>query len=144
MQPDFKIARKRLLIIDDDRELLELLTGFLQSCGFEVQTDENADNIFEIIQGFRPDLIILDYLLPRINGGEICSQIKKSGSLKHIPVIIYSAYSRVFLSLGNYGSDSFIAKPFDLSHFTSEVERLCWPAPFSCSKYGAKSLSNHY
>ncbi|MDB5131308.1 MAG: hypothetical protein JWR02_1057 [Mucilaginibacter sp.] len=124
MRTNSHAHQKRILIIDDDAALLEILKDFLQESGFEVLTDEKGLNVFQLIERFRPNLIILDYLLDDINGGEICHQVKHHPASKHIPVILYSAYPKVLLSLGTYNCDLFIPKPFDLSPFLNEITKL--------------------
>jgi DNA-binding response OmpR family regulator len=121
MRAEFTIEKAKILIIDDDSDLLELLQDFFQSCGYEVKTNKSSGGIFETITQFQPDLIILDYLLDGINGGELCHEVKTT---THIPVILYTAYSRVLLSLGTYGCDEFIPKPFDLDFLLESVRRL--------------------
>lgn len=73
---------------------------------------------------FKPDLVLLDYLLPGINGGELCGQIKRHQAFSKIPVIIYSAYPKVLTSLGDYGCDLFLPKPFDLDELAKHIETL--------------------
>jgi DNA-binding response OmpR family regulator len=120
MRAELTIQKAKILIIDDDADLLDLLQDFLQSSGFEVKTNQSSGGIFQTITQYQPDLIILDYLLNLngINGGELCHQVKTT---THIPVILYSAYPRVLLSLGTYGCDQFIPKPFDLDFFLESV-----------------------
>jgi CheY-like chemotaxis protein len=67
-----------------------------------------TDDIFALIEKFNPDLIILDYILNGINGGELCHQVKHNSKTSLIPVIIYSAYTKVIQSLGDYGCDAFV------------------------------------
>jgi DNA-binding response OmpR family regulator len=124
MQTNSHAHQKRILIIDDDAALLDILKDFLEDSGFEVLTDDKGSNIFHLIDRFRPNLIILDYLLDGVNGGEICHQVKHHPASKHIPVILYSAYPKVLLSLGTYNCDLFIPKPFDLSRFLNEITKL--------------------
>jgi DNA-binding response OmpR family regulator len=121
MRAELTTQKAKILIIDDDADLLELLQDFLENNGFEVKTNKSSGGIFETIAQYQPDLIILDYLLDGINGGELCHQVKTT---THIPVILYSAYSRVLLSLGTYGCDQFIPKPFDLDFFLESVRQL--------------------
>jgi DNA-binding response OmpR family regulator len=115
---------KRILIIDDDEALLNVLNEALQYEGFEVKAMLYTDDIFALIKKFSPDLIVLDFILNGINGGELCHQIKHNNQTSFIPIIICSAYSRVIQSLGDYGCDAFISKPFDLNHFTSKIYEL--------------------
>jgi len=129
MRTGLEIQRKKILIIDDDTDLLDILKEFMSSCGFNTRVAESATDIFQIIEQFKPDLIVLDYLLNGINGGEICHQIKTSVYGKYIPVIIYSAYPKVLLSLGTYGCDLFISKPFDLDFFVRSTKQLLQSNP---------------
>lgn len=115
---------KKILIIDDDTDVLEIMEAALNYEGFEVVTSPVGDNYQGLIKQNNVDLIILDYLLQGVNGGEICHQIKCCPEFGHLPVIIYSAYPRVLQSLGNYGCDTFIPKPFDLSEIVGQITRL--------------------
>lgn len=115
---------KRILIIDNDAEVLSMMQEALVYEGFEVKAQEEADRIFEVIDDYQPDLIMIDYILDGINGGEICHDIKTNRITFHIPVVIVSAYSKVILSLGNYKSDAFLAKPFGLDELVQMVNKL--------------------
>ncbi|WP_158828185.1 response regulator [Mucilaginibacter lacusdianchii] len=115
---------KRILILDNDPGILDVMQDILHYEGFEVKAISDTDNIFKNITDYKPDLVMLDYLLDGINGGELCAQIKKNPSTSEIPVVIISAYSRVLLSLGLYGCDVFIAKPFELNDFVEKITVL--------------------
>lgn len=73
-----------------------------------------GENIFTMIDNFEPDLIILDYVLRGIDGGEICIQLKNDPATHQIPVIMLSAHSAVGKKMDQYGYDAFVSKPFDL------------------------------
>jgi DNA-binding response OmpR family regulator len=120
--PQFR--RSRILAIEDDNSLCEILEVLFYQSGYECLIVQETTDITGLMQEFKPDLVLIDYLLPKINGGELCSQIKQNSLFARIPVIIYSAYSRVLLSLGNYGCDYFLAKPFDLDDLTRNIEVL--------------------
>lgn len=115
---------ERILIIDDDNDLLDVLNDWFSGEGYKTRSLSEINSVFDIIEEFRPHLILIDYLLTGINGGEICSQIKSSIKFGHIPVAIISAYPKVFLSLGDYKCDLFINKPFDLCFLTEKVHAL--------------------
>jgi len=115
---------KRLLIIDNDAEVLNVMQEALVYEGFEVKIQEDTHNIFQVINDYKPDLIMIDYILDGINGGETCHEIKVNLATGHIPVVIVSAYSKVILSLGNYRSDAFLAKPFGLDELVQVVNKL--------------------
>ncbi|GAA4095066.1 response regulator [Mucilaginibacter panaciglaebae] len=115
---------KRVLVVDDDNDILDIMEEILTYEGYGVSSLDDTDDIFSEINRNRPDLIILDYILKGINGGEICHQIKTNPNTSDIPVILISAYPRVFGSLSNYGCNAFIAKPFDLNDITGRITEL--------------------
>jgi DNA-binding response OmpR family regulator len=116
---------KRVLILDDDRATLDAMQEVLSYAGFEVITTDTADDINSLITEFKPNIILVDYLLHgSVNGGEVCQQLKANLSTSHIPVIIISAYSRTIIkSLGHCGCDNFLAKPFDLSDLIDTLNK---------------------
>ena len=111
--------KKNSLVIDDNADILSLLEDFLCHQDFNVKGIRQTKNIFDDINDFNPDLILMDYILSGINGGELCHQVKTDAKTSHIPVVLISAYPRVLESLGKYGCDAFIAKPFDIDHLIS-------------------------
>ncbi|TZF83692.1 response regulator [Pedobacter sp. BS3] len=114
------LMKKRILILDDDAGTLDVLTEALYYENFEVMATNDNSRFFEIIKEYKPDLVLLDYLLNGINGGEICHQLKRN--FQSLPVIMMSAYPRVFLSLGTYGCNEFIPKPFDLFKLVDRIK----------------------
>lgn len=115
---------KRVLILDDDKDVLDVMQEALTYEGFEVYTITATDNIFSVLEEYHPDVLLIDYLLNGINGGEICSQIKKNELTCELPVVILSAYPRVIDSLGYYHCNKFIPKPFDLNELVDEINLL--------------------
>jgi len=114
-------SKKRILVIDDDRSILDVVEEVLGYSGFEVESRLNCEGVFEQIKEFKPDLVLIDYLLSGINGGEFCHQIKTNPLTSHIPVIMMSGYPKVFFSLGNYNCDFFITKPFNLEDLLEKI-----------------------
>jgi DNA-binding response OmpR family regulator len=112
---------KRVLVIDNDRGILDAMQEVLVYEGYEVMVKEDAGDILAMVQQYQPDLLLIDYILNGINGGELCHQVKADSSTSWLPVILMSAYPRVLQSLGHYGFDDFIPKPFDLTDFTNRV-----------------------
>ncbi len=116
--------QKRILVIDNDQDILEAVETALEMENYSVETSPIVEDIFEMIRDKKPDLILIDYLLFGINGGELCHMIKSEPTTSHLPVIIFSGYPKVIQSLGTYESDAFISKPFELDHFM-DVIREC-------------------
>jgi DNA-binding response OmpR family regulator len=117
-------AKKKVLVIDDDEAVLDVMKEALVYEGFEVKIADKADDIQSMISTYRPDLLLIDYILNGINGGEICHQLKENNSTGKLPVIIVSAYPRVLTSLGLYGCDKFIPKPFDLDDLVGSIKSV--------------------
>jgi len=124
MQTDTRAERKRVLIIDDDADTLEVLETFFTGEGIQVTVSDGSQDIEKLINQCRPHAVIIDYLLNGINGGELCHQVKCSVKNSQIPVAIMSAYPRVLQSLGSYGCNLFISKPFDLEILLQQINKL--------------------
>lgn len=111
---------KRILIIDDDQGILDVLTDLLEYYNYEVNTLCNGDHVFEKIADYHPDLILLDVMLGNMDGRLICSSIKERD---HIPVILISATHNLSASLNKPGApDDFLSKPFELDSLISKIE----------------------
>lgn len=103
---------KRVLVVDDDDELRETLWEALSYCNFQVKLMVDGSRLAEAINIFKPDLILLDYMLPGINGGELCEKIKNDPATSDLPVILMSAYQDVFEHF--HCCSKILYKPFDL------------------------------
>lgn len=112
----------KILLIENDEKLVEVLREILEQAGHELLVYPETYDIRPIVSEYNPDLVLLDFLLPGINGGELCSQLKRMDKYQHIPVIIMSAFPRVMLSLGDYGCNAFIPKPFELNNLLEQIE----------------------
>ena len=115
---------KNILIVDDQNDILDVLKEALEVEGYNVIALTYTEDIIRSANEHQPDLVMLDFLLAGINGGEHCHFLKTNPLTSHIPVIMLSGYPRVLESLGNYGADAFIAKPFGLEEITSKVRYL--------------------
>ncbi|MCD0486935.1 response regulator [Pedobacter sp. MC2016-14] len=115
---------KKILIVEDDDELKDLLTTLLELEGCKVQCCVKKCDFYQLVRRFEPDLIVLDYLLPDITGGELCHQLKLNDQYAHIPVILYTALDPALLSMDHYNCDGFISKPFNLEALLRLMKRL--------------------
>jgi len=113
--------QKKILLIDNDPDILAVMQEALDYEGFEVFTASKAEDIVSLVCNIKPDLLLIDYILDGINGGELCHQLKADHKTAALPVIIISAYPRVLKSLGYYGCDAFIPKPFDLYDLIDQI-----------------------
>ncbi|ASU35748.1 response regulator [Mucilaginibacter xinganensis] len=115
---------KRILVLDDNQDILDIVHETLTYENFEVQSTSRSDAVISLAETFIPDLVILDYRVSGLNGGELCMQFKSHPRFKNIPVIIYSAYVNNNSELFAYGCDAIINKPFDLTELVEKVNNL--------------------
>jgi DNA-binding response OmpR family regulator len=103
----------KLLIIDDDEDITAMLFLLLRSKNFEVSVVTKSEDIFHRIRTYQPDIILLDVFLRGYDGRVICKQLKFHPDSKHIPVIMVSGDEEVLQTVGLYGANDFIQKPFE-------------------------------
>jgi DNA-binding response OmpR family regulator len=113
-----------ILIIEDDLALSETIATALNAKGYGTRECADSDGAVALAEAFRPNLVIIDYMLPSWNGGELCGVIKGLSGLEDVPIIIISAYSRLLFSIGDYGCDAVLEKPFDLNTLENLVKKL--------------------
>ena len=118
-------AMPKILVVDDDKDLLDILQSLLSKKGFVVETDSNWENANNKIDIFHPQIILLDVFLSGVDGLEICKQLKSQPSTRDIPILIFSAYPRVAEKvIYEYGADDFIAKPFEVNDLINKVHAV--------------------
>jgi DNA-binding response OmpR family regulator len=116
--------RKKILVIDDDSDILEILGLLLTGEGYEIRTLIHGDFVFESIKDFQPDLILLDVMLADMDGRTICKDIKKNKLTYSIPVILISGTHDLKHLLNLPGApNDFIAKPFDIAILLDGIEK---------------------
>ncbi len=116
--------KEKILILDDDKDILEILSLILAESGYEILSLTNGKRVIEEIKEFNPNLILMDVMLGDMDGFEICKGIKENIQHKHLPVIIISASCHLEESFGKMGApDDYLAKPFDIDVLLSKVEK---------------------
>lgn len=114
---------RRILVIDDDEEHREILLEALTYYNFEVYTLADGKKLFEIIETFNPDLVLLDYILPGENGIVLCEKIRNNFNTSALPVILISAYLG---ALDNISCcNKVLYKPFDLEELLVQINEIC-------------------
>ncbi|UKT62978.1 response regulator [Pedobacter mucosus] len=113
---------KRILVVDDDHDILDLMTIILTQEGFEVEVLDNGYTIIDYVIGNVPDLIILDLNLGNLDGRDICDDLKSNVDTQHIPIVIFSAtYDRLYPNTKKCDADAFLSKPFELQQLKDEI-----------------------
>lgn len=113
---------KKILAVDDDSEIVDVIKIILEDEGYEVSTLTTGKNILNVISSIRPDLILLDVMLGGMDGREICKSIKEHAIFKKIPIVMISASHNLQSFLKSPGSpNDFLSKPFDIEHLINKV-----------------------
>ncbi|MAU57035.1 MAG: hypothetical protein CBB88_02980 [Rhizobiales bacterium TMED28] len=114
------------LVADDEKNQLELISFHLTKNGFDVITAEDGETAFELIAERRPDIIILDWMMPNDSGISVCRRVRSSKELKSLPIIILSARGEdIDASHGlTSGADDYITKPFSPIELIARVKSL--------------------
>lgn len=112
---------KKILVVDDDAELLIILRILLKMQGFEVAVTPKGNDALQKSESFHPQLILLDVFLTGADGREICNDLKQNPKTKNIPVIMFSAHSNFVNILNLCKADDFISKPFDIASLIDKI-----------------------
>lgn len=117
------MPKSLIYVVDDEKDILNIISEYLTSRGFEIKTFENASSFFNEFEKSKPDVIILDIMLPDMDGYEICKQIRKESD---VPIIMLSAKDEELdkvLGL-ELGSDDYISKPFSLAELEARIKKI--------------------
>ena len=118
-------GRRKALIVDDDEELVELITDALEADGrFEVRTANNGFDAGMMVKEYHPDIIVLDVMLPDINGKEVCQRVRSDSSLDDVRIICISGMVEQdkIQDLKSAGANHFLQKPFEVDDL---IEHIC-------------------
>lgn len=119
--------RRRVLIVDDDQAVLELLVDIIQRDGrFEIKTASNGYDAGLLTESFRPSLILLDYMLPDLNGNVVCQRVRSNPTLADTKIVFISGVVRPeeIRTLLSAGADEFVKKPFDVDALIAKMAEL--------------------
>lgn len=117
---------KKVLVVDDVPSQLELIASTLQEAGIRVIRANDGEEAISRIRSEVPDLVVLDVVMPRMNGFEVIRELREQEKTKHLPIVICSTKNTEVDKVWgmDLGADAYITKPFDPKQFVSIVERL--------------------
>src|SRR5439155_19508352 len=117
-------GKSKVLLVDDDVELVELMSKVLEEDGrFEVRIASNGFDAGMMVKDYRPDIIVLDVMLPDINGKEVCQRVRSDVSLEDVRILCISGMveEEKIQELRLAGADEFLHKPFDVADLIDEM-----------------------
>ena len=115
--------QNKILIVDDDENICELLNLYLKKDGFDTSTAYNGRQAVELTEKYNPDLILLDIMLPELDGWQVCREIRKKSE---VPIIMLTAKGETFdkiLGL-ELGADDYVTKPFDTKEVVARIKAV--------------------
>ena len=118
-------GKRKILLVDDEVEIIEMLANALEDDGrFEYRVAANGFDAGMLVKEYRPDLIILDVMLPDINGKEVCVRVRQDASLEEVRIICISGMveEEKIAELKLAGADEFVRKPFDVDEL---INKMC-------------------
>ncbi len=119
--------RKTILVVDDDREMVELIQLFLNNAGYETLAAFSGESALEQAFQQKPDLILLDIMMPKIDGWEVFRRIKNDPQVGNIPIVFLTARTQNIdrmIGLSVMKASGYLTKPFSKKELLDEVERV--------------------
>jgi len=118
---------KKILVVDDEPDMMEIATVRLKHLGYQIIPAIDAEEALEILKQDTPDLILLDLLLPKMQGDVLCKQLKAQEKYKNVPIILFTASAiRPSLPgmLKEMGADDCVMKPFEPEELLGKIQKL--------------------
>jgi len=115
---------KRILVVDDDRNLRKIIQTNLELAGYDVTTAANGEDALRTLDAMQPDLIVLDVMMPVMDGYEVARRVRRHPSNTHVPIIMLTAKSEVEDKVAGFdaGADDYITKPFGPQELLARVK----------------------
>jgi len=120
-------AEKKVIIFDDDEDILSICSYILEQQGWEVVTFTDCNDITARVSSIKPSVILMDNWIPDAGGIIATQTLKSSPELKQIPVIYFSANSDIQLLANHAGAETYLAKPFDLDDLEKVINKVLRP-----------------
>ena len=117
------MSNGKILVVDDDKNICELLRLYLENDGYTVSLAYDGESALKVFQEFRPDIILLDIMLPKMDGWQVCREIRKTSET---PIIMVTAKGETFdkvLGL-ELGADDYIVKPFETKEVVARIKAV--------------------
>jgi DNA-binding response OmpR family regulator len=119
--------QKKILLVDDDPDILEFLQELLEQEGYTIAITDKAEYVEKLYASGLPDLILIDVLLSGKDGRKIVKQLKSQEITRHVPVIMFSAHPSAEETVRVAGADDFVAKPFELDEMLAKIAKHVSP-----------------
>jgi two-component system alkaline phosphatase synthesis response regulator PhoP len=121
-----KSSIQKILVVDDEQDIVDLLTYNLRKEGFEVDSANNGKTAIKTAIRFQPDLILMDVMMPEMDGIEACRQMRDANALKNTPIVFLTARNEEYSELAGFdvGGDDYIIKPIKPRVLISRIKAI--------------------
>jgi DNA-binding response OmpR family regulator len=114
--------KKRIFVVENDETILEIVESLLVDEGYDVMAIQPVESIYDQIEHYKPNVILLDIITPTEQGTELCRTLKADERTKHIPVIVMSTHAKVAETIKSVCADEVMPKPFDIFELLNTIE----------------------
>jgi DNA-binding response OmpR family regulator len=125
---DAQSAQKKILVVDDEGDLLKLTRARLEANGYKVLTLDGGERAVELARSEKPDLVLLDIVMPDKGGCDVCRELKADPATRDIPVVVFTAQypeeEYIKTNSEEIGADDYILKPFDAPTLLAKIKYL--------------------
>mgnify|MGYP001586258165 CR=1 FL=1 len=120
------MVKPRILLVDDDPDILDVLEISLSEENYEILKAMDGEEAIRIIKSKPLDLVLLDYAMPKMNGRQVCMEVKKDILLRHLPIIMVTGKGEVSDKVGGIdaGADDYIVKPFEPKELLARIRMI--------------------
>jgi DNA-binding response OmpR family regulator len=114
--------KKKIFVVENDDSILEIVSSLLTEEGYDVKALRTDKGIYEQIEHYKPNVILLDVIKPTDEGEELCRTLKADSRTKHIPVVVMSTHSKVAETIKSVCADEIVPKPFDIFDLLNTIQ----------------------
>jgi DNA-binding response OmpR family regulator len=113
---------KKILVVDDDKDILEAMQLLLENEGYTVLTVSKGEETYQNVLDFKPDIILLDVLMSGVDGRVVCKTLKKDIKMSK-PIVMISAHPSAKNDISRYGANDFLEKPFETKELLNTIKK---------------------
>ena len=119
-------VKRKVLIVDDEPNIVTALEFLLERRGYEVRVATNGEEAVALVESFRPDVMLLDVMMPKRSGYDVCQRVRERPDMQHVKIVMLSAKGReAEVSKGlSLGADLYITKPFSTQELVERIDAL--------------------
>lgn len=118
--------KKKITVVDDEKDIVDSIRGFLEPRGFDISCAFDGQSGLDVIKNILPDMVILDIMMPGLDGRDLMLEMKTNDSLRNIPVVFMSAKDEPFeIEYGKeLGAVGYLTKPYQARHLMSQIKEI--------------------